>query len=128
VTKLKKITFGSLIAEVYKFGDGYVILVGGGDIHIGAVSLGEPYTSHKKASASVSTLTRYSHRDDAISSLITRELVSHLHCPVIVIAGFHQDSLSREEIAQVLEHSSKLSELLIDNLSNNSVSSQQDSA
>ncbi len=125
--KLKTYTFGLLTAKVLEFGDGYVILVGGGDIHIGAVSLGEPYTSHKKPSASVSTLTRFSHRDDAISTAITRQLVPYLHCPVVVIAGFHQDSLSRDEIAQVLEHSLKLGELLVNKLSNTNVSSLSDS-
>ncbi|MFX1511761.1 MAG: hypothetical protein ACFFCQ_04180 [Promethearchaeota archaeon] len=124
---MTKYSYGSLTAKVLKFGDGYVILIGGGKIHVGAVSLGEPYTSHEKPSASISTITRYSHRDDAISASIARQVVSHLQRPVVVIAGFHQNNLSRTELAQLLEDSSKLGEIIVKELSKNNQSFQRDS-
>ncbi|MCF0120153.1 MAG: hypothetical protein HUJ65_00825 [Oscillospiraceae bacterium] len=73
-----------------------VTVCGGEKHHVGAVSLGvyEP----ERDSATVSTLTVYTHRDDAVSSRFAKKLSSALRCTVTVTAGIHVDDADADDL------------------------------
>lgn len=79
-----------------------VSVTGGTSAHIGAVSLAvyEP----ERASATVSTLCVYTHRDDVLSRAIAKELSSRLGCTVCVSAGIHIDDASPQDILTLREN------------------------
>ena len=78
------------------------VTIGGGErSHIGAVSLAvyEP----ERDSATVSTVTVFSHRDDRISAHAAKRLSKALRCTVCVSAGVHIDDPSPAELEALLE-------------------------
>lgn len=79
-----------------------VSVCGGEREHIGAVSLAvyEP----ERDSATVSTLTVYTHRDDRVSAAAAKRLSSALRCTVCVSAGVHIDGPAPGELDALLEN------------------------
>ncbi len=78
-------------------GDDVSVCVGGGSQpHIGAVSLGiyEPI----RDSATVSTITVHTHRDDAVASHFAKAISRGMKCTVTVSAGLHVDDAAYEDI------------------------------
>lgn len=78
-------------------GEDISVSVGGGTLdHIGAVSLGvyEPV----RDSATLSTISVHTHRDDAIASYFAKEISKNRKCTVSVAAGIHIDDATEEEI------------------------------
>jgi len=73
-----------------------VAITGGTCPHVGAVSLAvyEP----QRNSATVSTSTVYTHRDDVLSAAISKRFASALQCNVTVTAGVHIDDPTDEEL------------------------------
>ncbi len=96
-------------------GDLCVSICGGTRDHIGAVSLAvyEP----ERRSATVSTVTVYTHRDDKISSFMAKELSSALQCTVTVSAGIHVDGAGEREIGILCDNCAACCRELIDKLS-----------
>ena len=82
-------------------GDLSVTLCGGTLMHVGAVSLAvyEP----ERDSATVSTVTVFTHRDDHLSSRVAKQLSSALKCTVTVTAGVHIDSAAPDDIKRFCE-------------------------
>ena len=73
------------------------VAVGGGTCpHIGAVSLAvyEPL----RDSATVSTTTVFSHRDDAVASFFAKAISLKIKCTVSVSAGIHVDDANEKDI------------------------------
>lgn len=70
--------------------------------HIGAVSLAvyEP----ERDSATVSTVTVHTHRDDRVSAAAAKRLSRALHCTVSVSAGVHIDAPTPSELETLLKN------------------------
>ena len=76
--------------------DWNVAVCGGSAHHVGAVALAvyEPV----RDSATVSTLSVYTHRDDRVASRMAKELSRTLKCTVCVSAGIHIDHVVSLEV------------------------------
>ena len=85
-------------ARAMRAGKDISVLVSGGTApHIGAVSLAvyEP----ERDSATVSTFTVHTHRDDAVASFFAKAISREMKCTVTVSAGLHVDDANAEDIA-----------------------------
>lgn len=91
-----------------------ISVCGGTKAHIGAVSLAvyEP----ERGSATVSTVTVFSHRDDAVSSYFAKEISRAKHCTVCASAGLHIDDASSDEIALLRKNAEGCCAKLIEKL------------
>ena len=76
--------------------DWNVAVCGGSAHHVGAVALAvyEPV----RDSATVSTLTVFTHRDDHVASRMAKELSRALKCTVCVSAGIHIDDADTAQL------------------------------
>lgn len=104
-------------ARVVPMGNHLMIGISGGDEHIGAVALAEPYPSRENPDehhASVSLLTRTGHKETPIAECIARKLASLLKFPVLVCCGIHQDEITSSEIREIEKNSEILLENMID--------------
>lgn len=94
-------------------GNDISVSVGGGTApHIGAVSLAvyEPL----RDSATVSTVTVHTHRDDAVASYFAKEISREMKCTVTVSAGLHVDDAGRNEIELLQKNSAECTHKLIE--------------
>lgn len=93
-----KITVGSgataLHYEVTKVGKDVLILVTGGVAHIGSTAIGDD--------GRMSIYTSREHRDDSLASPLAKKISMEFHCVCTVCAGFHLDSIAKEDIKKVL--------------------------
>jgi len=81
-------------------GDDWAVTVCGGEqAHVGAVSVGQ--YEPQRDSATVSTITLFSHRDDRIAARFAKAIASAEKCSVTVTAGIHVDAASEAEIAEL---------------------------
>lgn len=90
-------------ARAHYCGADLSVTITGGELeHIGAVSLAvyEP----ERASATVSTLTVYTHRDDRVSAEAAKRLSRALGCTVSAAAGVHIDDPAPGELETLLEN------------------------
>ncbi len=95
----------TLEATLLRAGEGLVVVVTGGDRpHVGSVSLAEPRESLRggETSATVSTLNRMGHKDDAIGNLFADVLARRTGLPCVATCGVHVDGLDASGIEQVL--------------------------
>ena len=79
------------------------IAISGGTLeHIGAVALAvyEPLRN----SATVSTVSVFSHRDDQIAAIIAKKISSQCKCTVTASVGVHLDNATSEDI-KILQNS-----------------------
>lgn len=101
-----------------QFGDGYIVSVEGEGKHIGAVALATPHVSFKKKpSSSASIISRETHKDGELVSLVSQVLSKHLKVPVAVIGGIHIDEATMKEIDTILSNARTASEQLAQKLS-----------
>lgn len=91
-----------------------ITVTGGTKAHIGAVSLAvyEP----ERDSATVSTVTVFSHRDDAVSSYFAKGVSRAKRCTVCASAGLHIDDASPDEIALLRKNAEGCCAMLIEKL------------
>lgn len=73
-----------------------VTITGGESPHIGAVCLAQ--FEEERASATVSTICVYGHRDDQIAMACAKKISSKRRCTVTVSVGIHIDRATSEEI------------------------------
>jgi gallate decarboxylase subunit D len=74
--------------------------------HIGAVAVAD--YCDKKDRASTSVITRFGHKEDSIASLTAYTICKTLKKPVCAIAGIHLDTITGNEIAQIIQNCDKL--------------------
>ena len=87
-----------------------VHLFGGTQPHAGAVAVGTPSAQQElpEDNVTVSFFTRVGHKDDALAKKAACDLAKALCKVVVVIAGFHIDQASKEQIRQVLDNCQQL--------------------
>ncbi len=85
-------------AQLARCGDDLAALVSGGEKpHVGAAALAQ--YEPERQSATVSVLTAYGHRDDAVASRFAKALAAAGRCSAAVSAGVHVDQASPEDIS-----------------------------
>jgi len=90
-------------AELVRSGNDLLARVSGGERpHVGAVALAQ-YEPERR-SATVSVLTAYGHRDDAVAARFAKALAAAGKCTAAASAGLHVDGAGEEEIAQLREN------------------------
>lgn len=95
-------TSGDVTARALRCGNDITVAVcGGTEYHVGAVSLAQ-YEPNRD-SATISTLTAYTHRDDAVAARFAKELSRRFKCNVSVTAGIHIDNAHTEQINGLMD-------------------------
>jgi hypothetical protein len=111
-----------LSARVLFQGRSPVVVVSGGEAHIGAVALAEPVAREDTAEhagarrATVSLLVRTGHREDELAAEAARRISTACGKPAVVCAGIHLDEITTEEIAQVRRNMEILTERILERL------------
>jgi hypothetical protein len=82
--------------EITKVGGDWLILLTGGDIHIGCTAIGDD--------GRLCSYTPKTHKDDALAIPLAKKVSETFHCVCTVVAGFHLDDITREEIEAVMEN------------------------
>lgn len=80
--------------EITQVGQDFLILLTGGDAHIGCTAIGDD--------GRLCVYTPKSHRDDALAIPLAKKVSETFHCVCTVVAGFHLDDINREEIQTVM--------------------------
>ncbi len=100
-------------ARILPMGDHLLVAVTGGEAHIGAAALAEPYTSRKgpgNTGVSLSVLTRTTHKEDAIAREMAFGLASAGKVPVLVCCGIHVDDITPVEVEEINRNADTLLE------------------
>lgn len=111
-----------LSARVLFQGQSPVVVVSGGEAHIGAVALAEPVAREDTAEhagvrrATVSLLVRTGHREDELAAVAARRISTASGEPAVVCAGIHLDAITTEEIDQVRRNMETLTDLILERL------------
>lgn len=82
--------------EIIPVGNDWLILLTGGDAHIGCTAIGDD--------GRLCSYTPQSHKDDALAIPLAKKVSQTLTCVCTVVAGFHLDEITREEITAVVEN------------------------
>ena len=91
-------------AVLRRCGGDLVACVSGGEApHVGAAALAQ--YEPERQSATVSVLTAYGHRDDAVASRFAKALAAAGKCTAAVSAGLHVDGAGAAEIALLRRNS-----------------------
>ena len=98
-------------------GDLSAVVTGGELPHVGAVALAQ-YEPERR-SATVSVLTAYGHRDDAVAVRFAKALAAAGHCSAAVTVGIHVDGADAAAIAQLRDHAEQCLAALLHGLEEN---------
>lgn len=85
--------------EIIAVGNDWLILLTGGDAHIGCTAIGDD--------GRLCSYTPQSHKDDALAIPLAKKVSETGHCLCTVVAGFHLDAITREEIKTVIDNAEK---------------------
>ena len=78
-------------------GADWSVTVCGGELHhVGAAALAQ--YEPERGSATVSTITAFTHRDDAVAARFAKEIARARRCTVSVSAGIHVDGAGPAEL------------------------------
>lgn len=80
----------------FEIGNDCLIIITGGDEHIGAVSLLE--------NGHLSTIGKKGHKDDIISNMVISTIYDSLKKDVAVLCGIHIDDATKEEIGTITQN------------------------
>ncbi len=107
----KEFTFqqDGLILRAIPMGRDWLITIGGGKVHIGAVALGICY-DERKGKANASVISVPGHREDALLFPLAQKMSKALKTTVCVVAGIHFDDLSARELKRVILNAETLAE------------------
>ncbi len=105
-----------IFANIINQGNDLIVIIKGGEIHVGAVGVSIPAdSSHfKNKIISTSTITLPGHKDDVVCKLIGEKIAKELNKIVCVICGIHYDNLKKNEINEILDLCEKLGEKIIE--------------
>lgn len=93
--------------EVMMVGDDVVVLVNGGEFHVGSVAIGLPRPSLEdpgRVSSTTSIFNIVGHKDDFLAKPLADELAAETERTIVVVAGFHLPGITPTEINEVLEN------------------------
>lgn len=85
-----------LTYQIMHMGRDLLICVTGGEAHVGSLSVA--------VQGKVNTTTLEGHRDDALSQSLAKKIAEVFPNVCTVVAGFHLDNITKEQIQQVMKH------------------------
>lgn len=88
---------------LYTMGRDYLLVVSGGETHIGALGCSENVRG-----AAPHFFTLVGHREDAIVKQAVTRLSGIIKGELLVVCGIHYDQITREQIAAINSHSDML--------------------
>jgi len=97
-----------------RFGRDLVILVSGGETHIGSVAV-----SNKARSGEIRQLSLLGHREEVIVSQAAEVLKEVVPGEIMVVGGIHYDDINKEQIDEINENCCQLLDQVVDRLSKN---------
>ena len=105
-----------IYADILETGNDLVIIIGGGESHIGAVGISFPTVSINTGENTVTTsvVTLPSHKEDIVAKNISEKVAKILNKKIVVIAGIHFDNLSKDDIDRILKGCDELADKIIE--------------
>ncbi len=105
----------TIYAEIIKTGKDFVIVIGGGEKHIGAVGISFPTESIITGDTTITTsvITLPSHKEDVVVKMFSEKVSKALNIKVVVVAGIHFDNISKNDIEKILKCCERLCEKVI---------------
>ncbi len=97
-------------------GEDLVVVLHGGEGHIGAVGMAQPRQSlrdEKRMSSTSSVFTYPGHKEDVLVKEMSEELSRKLNEKVVVVAGLHWDKLKKREIESISQACRKLTKVIV---------------
>jgi hypothetical protein len=95
-----------VFAQISLMGNDLLVVLSGGNAHIGAIGMAAPRPSlrdSKKISATSSVFTYVGHKEDVVVRAMSEGLARRLNKKVVVVAGIHWDGLKMEEVEIIVE-------------------------
>jgi hypothetical protein len=95
----------ALYADVSFVGNDICVRIYGGQAHIGSIAIGIPRPGLAGSSSGSSTTSVFNldrHKDEQLTYSLARKLSAKTVQTVVVMGGFHIDSISNAEIEEVL--------------------------
>ncbi|WP_334077232.1 hypothetical protein [Paenibacillus sanfengchensis] len=89
--------FEDIRLESVPMGRDLLIMITGGEAHIGAASTAYPVAG----GAEVQTSAVPGHKEHVLTESLAKRAAAALSCTVTVVMGIHYDGLSREEIQRI---------------------------
>ncbi len=102
---------GELKLETAPIGRDLLVLITGGESHIGAVAVGGFATR-----SYVSVITMPGHKDDCIATEAASRIASRLNCACAVLVGIHLIDPSKEQISSIVKDALALVDKMIEAL------------
>lgn len=99
------LSFGELKIVVTKIGEDYLLLVTGGQEHLGCTILAEPRKSltGEGFSSTSSVLNASGHKDELICRPLAEKLSAQKNARVVCTGGFHIDEISPAQLQELGE-------------------------
>lgn len=112
----KKLSFSTIKMHVLKLGDDYSItIIGGEKPHIGTSVLAVPrlsLTGDKSTSATSFVINMIGHKDEEICRYVAEKVCKNKNAVVLCSGGFHVDNITKDQIAEVLQATKELAEMI----------------
>jgi gallate decarboxylase subunit D len=105
-----------LQAVVIEAGDDLVVVVTGGQAHLGGTATASPRPSladPEKTSADLTSQALPGHKDDLLARQMAHRLAAQLGVRVMVAAGCHWDDLDRDGIEQAMANAAGLTGMIL---------------
>ena len=102
----EKIDDFKLTANIIKVGEDLVIIIGGGEYHIGAVGISYPTASiikKGKDTITTSVITLPAHKEDIVAKMFSEKISKALNKKIVAVAGIHFDNISKNDIEKILK-------------------------
>jgi len=93
--------------EIKELGRDLVVIITGGDAHVGAVSLSlsrKSLADANKLSASTSLLTVPGHKEEDIAIPLSKEITTRTGRNCVLVVGIHLDNITPEELGIIWEN------------------------
>jgi hypothetical protein len=94
-----------LRAEIYELGRDLVVILGGGEIHLGSATLADPLPAGRSRTSSV---TGEGHRESELSIRLSEAILAATGRRTVTLAGVHLDEITQDEIEQIRENTAAL--------------------
>lgn len=92
-----------VVYSLFQFGKDYILLIHGGETHIGSVGC-----SDKKSTAKKHYYTLETHREDAIVARAVSVLNKTIQTEILVVCGIHYDQISLIQIQLINQNCEEL--------------------
>jgi hypothetical protein len=100
-----------IVLEAKKIGKDYLLILTGGEEHVGAVAVGLFEEKSQRASSSVITMP--GHREEYLALHGARQVSRAIKKTSVFVVGIHQDDISPDEIRDIVSAAGEMVESFI---------------